>query len=145
MITIFFFHQALISVSIQLSFTDFANENVIPVVNVTARHGTTGFQLLQLASQQNPCYLSEYKNFLTLGHYITSICDVEQNTTSNFYWFIYLNEQFSEVGVDFIKPENGDILKFEHRFINCTDSNPTATSLTNEISAAGIVYPLSKN
>ena len=115
---------------------------MIPVVNVTAPHGTTGFQLLQLASQQNPCYLSEYKNFSTLGRYITSICDVGQNTTSNFYWFIYLNEQFSEVGVDFIKPENGDILKFEHRFINCTDSNPTGTSLTNEISAAGIFYPL---
>jgi hypothetical protein len=112
----------------QLRFTDFTNENVIPAVNITAANGTTAFQFLQQAAQQNPCYLSQYITYATLGHYITTICCVAENTTSNFYWFVYINNAFSPVGVDGLIPNNGDILRFEYRFINSTDGNHTETS-----------------
>ena len=128
------FYQDLIGVTVQLSFTDFANEDVIPALNVTAALGTTAFEFLQLAAQQNPCYLFEYLTYPRLGHYITTICCVTQNLTSNFYWFLYINNTLSPVGVDFLKPNNGDVLRFEYRFINSTDDNRTETSQTGMLS-----------
>ena len=124
----YFFSQPLIAVTVHLSFTDFENEDVIPALNITAAPGTTAFEFLQLAAQQNPCYLSEYLTYPRLGHYITTICCVTQNLTSNFYWFVYINNTLSPVGVDFLKPNNGDVLRFEYRFINSTDDNDTTTS-----------------
>ena len=128
------FYQDLIGVTVQLSFTDFANEDVIPALNVTAALGTTAFEFLQLAAQQNPCYLSEYLTYPRLGRYITTICCVTQNLTSNFYWFVYINNTLSPVGVDFLKPNNGDVLRFEYRFINSTDDNRSETSQTGMFS-----------
>ena len=124
----FFFSKAPISVEVQLSFTDLTNENVIPAINITTAQGATAFQFLQLASEQNPCYLFQYITYQSLGHYITTICCVEQNTTSNFYWFVYINNTLSPVGVDFLKPNNGDILKFEYRFINSTNGSHSNTT-----------------
>ena len=128
-------YQDLIGVIVQLSFTHFENEHVIPVLNVTAAPETTAFEFLQLAAQQNPCYLSEYLTYPRLGRYITTICCVTQNLTSNFYWFLYINNTLSPVGVDFLKPNNGDVLRFEYRSIN-SHENRTETSQTgmsNEI------------
>ena len=129
-------YQDLIGVTVQLSFTHFENEDVIPALNVTAAPETTAFQFLQLAAQQNPCYLFEHVTYPRLGRYITTICCVTQNLTSNFYWFLYINNTLSPVGVDFLKPNNGDVLRFEYQFINSTDDNRTETSQTgmsNEI------------
>ena len=131
------FFQDLMFVGIQLRFTGFSNEDVIPAVNVSSSQGTTAFQLLQLASKQNPCYLFEYQTFEGLGHYITTICCVAQNTTTHSYWFVYINNTLSPVGVDFLKPNNGDILRFEYRSINYIDGNHTEPTPTT---AAGIKY-----
>ena len=147
-----FFFQALISVTVQLSFSDLTNEDVIPALNITAASGSTAFDFLQLASQQNPCYLSEYITYPSLGRYITTICCVTQNKTSDFYWFIYINNTLAPVGVDFLIPNNGDVLRFEYRFYNSTDDNHTETSqagLFNKISdhatfIVGILMKISK-
>ena len=124
---------------VQLSFSHLTNEDVIPAMNVTAAQETTAFQFLQLASKQNPCYLFQYITYGSLGRYITTICCVEQNTTSNFYWFVYINNTLSPVGVDFLKPNDGDILKFEYRFINNTDGSHSSTT------SAGMGIPNESN
>ncbi|XP_028410477.1 uncharacterized protein LOC114533093 isoform X2 [Dendronephthya gigantea] len=137
-----------IYVQVQLSFTDLTNEDVIPAINVTAAQGTTAFQFLQLASDQNPCYLFQYITYPSLGHYITTICCVEQNTTSKFYWFVYINNTQSPVGVDLIKPNNGDVLKFEYRFINSTGgshSNTTSAGADNATATVSVSVKLTFN
>ena len=102
-------------------------------MNVSASQGTTAFELLQLASNQNPCYQFEYMIFKGLGHYITAICGVAQNKTANSYWFVYINNTLSPVGVDLLKPNNGDILKFEYRS-DGRHAEPTPTT------SSGIEY-----
>ena len=131
------FFQDLMFVGVQLRFTGFSNDDVIPAVNVSASQGKTAFQLLQLASQENPCYSFEYQKFPKLGRFITTICCVAQNTTTHFYWFVYINNTLSPVGVDLLKPNNGDILTFEYRSINYIDGNHTEPTPTT---AAGIMY-----
>ena len=80
---------------------------------VDAASNTTAYELLQLAAKLNPCYNYRYKQF-SFGRYITTICCVEQNTTSGFYWFVYINSKSSPVGVDLLKPKDGDTLTFQY-------------------------------
>ena len=90
-----------------------------------APNGTTAFEFLQMAAQLNPCYIFNYKTF-SIGRYITTICCVEENKTTNYYWFIYLNGQLSPVGADLLKPKNGDTLKYEYQiWKNTNHSLPT--------------------
>ena len=110
---------------------------MIPALNVAAAHGTTAFEFLQLAAQQIPCYSFEFLTHPPFGHDITTICCVTQNRTSNFYWFVYINNMLSLLGVDFVKPNNGDILTFEYGLINSIDGNhieTLKTEMSNEIS-----------
>lgn len=103
---------------------------------VNATHGTNAFDFLNLASQINPCFDFQYITYPGLGNYVTTICCVKENTTTNFYWFIYINDTQSPVGIDSLVPNNGDILRFEYRFINSTDGNHTDTILTKSPSTS---------
>ena len=110
----------------QLSFVEYSNsikEDVIPAVDIaTATNSTTAFEMLTLAAKQNPCYRFQYKTF-SFGHYITQICCVAENTTTQYHWFININDAPSPVGVDQLKPSHGDIIRFEYRYINYNASN----------------------
>jgi hypothetical protein len=115
-----------ISVSVKLTFTNYPDPNVLPAEQVVAANGTTAFEFLQLAAQVNPCYIFNYTTF-SIGRYITTICCVEENKTTNFHWFIYLNGKPSSVGADSLKPKNGDTLTYEYRDSTITNhANPTA-------------------
>jgi hypothetical protein len=108
-----------ISVSVKLTFTNYPDPNVLPAEQVVAANGTTAFEFLQLAAQVNPCYIFNYTTF-SIGRYITTICCVEENKTTNFYWFIYLNGKLSPVGADSLKPKNNDTLTYEYRINHTT-------------------------
>lgn len=112
--------------TVQLRFAEYGNaieDNVIPDVNIlNARNVTTAFEFLSQAAKQNPCYQFQYKSF-GFGRYITSICCVVENKTSNYYWYIYINDVPSPVGADQLKPRHGDILRFQYQYINYNSSN----------------------
>ena len=91
-------------------------------MNLTAPNGTTAFEFLSQAAKQNPCYQFQYKKF-SFGRNITSICCVSENRTSHYYWYIYMNDEPSLVGVDQLKPRHGDLLKFQYQHINYNSSN----------------------
>ena len=115
----------MISVTVQLTFTNYPDPNILPLEQVVAPNKTTAFEFLQLAAQINPCYNFNYKVF-SFGRSITTICFVKQNRTTNFYWFIYLNGELSPVGADLLKPKNGDILTYEYRKWDSSKSNHTS-------------------
>ena len=115
----------MISVSVKLAFTNYPDPNILPLQQVVAPNETTAFEFLQLAAQINPCYNFKYKVF-SIGRSITSICFVRQNTTTNFYWFIYLNGELSPVGADLLKPKNGDILTYEYGKWDSSSTNHTS-------------------
>ena len=108
----------------KLAFRNYPNPNVIPEQKVIAPNGTAGFELLQLAGKQHPCYTFNYKTF-SFGRYITTICCVQENKIEKFYWFIYLNGEPSSVGVDLLKPKDKDVLLFEYRVRDSAKSNHT--------------------
>lgn len=123
-----------ISVSVKLIFTTYPSSNAIPAQRVVTANSTTAFEILQLAAKTHPCYNFRYKTF-SIGRYIESICCVEQNMTTHFYWFIYINDKLSPVGVDLLRPENGDTLTFKYeewksRHSHHSTQLPTATVFT---------------
>lgn len=113
-----------ISVIVELSFTDHPSPNVIPAHDVVAPRNSTAFELLQLAAKFNPCYSFRYKEF-SLGRYITTICCTEENKTSGFYWFVYINGKRSTVGVDLLKPNDADTLMFKYEQWKPTQNDHT--------------------
>ena len=125
----------MISVTVKLTFTNYPDPNILPAQQVVAPNGTAAFEFLQLAAQINPCYIFNYTVF-SIGRYITTICCVEQNTTTNFYWFIYLNGELSPVGADLLKPKNGDTLTYEYRKWDSSITNHT-TPLSSTPTAKG--------
>ena len=87
-------------------------------MNVKVQNGTTAFEILQLAETLNPCYKAGYKVFSNpAGRFITRICCVEQNKTADLYWLIYINGRLANVGVDLLKPNNGDRLTFKYQMV----------------------------
>ena len=105
----------IISVSVELVFTNYSNANFIPAMTVSVSQGSNAFDVLQQASQQNPCFRSEYIEY-SFGRYITTICCLEQDSTpqGGFSWFIYNNTELSPVGVDDLIPEDGDTITFKY-------------------------------
>lgn len=93
----------------------FENYGATLDISQMAVNGTNAFDLLQMASQRHPCFNFEYKVFPSLGRYISSICCVAQNTTTQQYWLIYINDKSSPVGVDQLQPKTGDTLQFIYR------------------------------
>ena len=107
-----------ISVSVELVFTNYTSyERFIPAMKVQVSQGTNAFDVLQQASQQNPCFRSEYKVDCQYGRYITTICCLKEDSTSQggFSWFIYNNTELSPVGVDHLIPKNGDTIAFKYQ------------------------------
>ena len=119
-----------ISVLVELSFTNHPSPNVIPAHDVKARRNSTAFELLQLAAKFNPCYSFRYEEF-SFGRYITTICCTEQNMTSGFYWFVYINGKRSAVGVDSLKPNDADTLTFKYEQWKATHTDPITRSTDN--------------
>ena len=111
-----------------------------------APNGTAAFEFLQLAAQLNPCYMFNYTQF-SFGRFITTICCVQQNKTTNFYWFIYLNGKLSPVGADLLKPKNGDTLKFEYQLWNSGIKNhttPTNNTADTTLTPSSTLTPISR-
>jgi hypothetical protein len=131
-----------VSVSVGLSFADYPSPNVIPFHEVDASSNTTAFELLQLAAKLNPCYNVRYKQY-SFGRYITTICCVEQNTTSGFYWFVYINGKRSPVGADLLKPRDGDTLTFQYEQWKLKNTNYPTFSATYSTRKAPSTTPLS--
>jgi hypothetical protein len=99
-------------------FTNYTNNaNFIPAMSVSVPQGTIGFEVLQKASEQNPCFRFQYQTF-SIGRFITTICCLEQDSTAGFYWLIYKNGVFSNVGVDLLTPVDGDTITFKYENIN---------------------------
>jgi hypothetical protein len=102
-----------ISVTVEVVFTHDAKSPPIPSRTVSVAEGTNGFKVLQLASQKTPSFT--FKDITdSLGHYITSINGVLQDTASKLSWFIYKNGVSSQVGIDEIIPANGDTITFKY-------------------------------
>ena len=129
-----------ITISVKLTFNHYPDPNVLPSQQIVASNGTTAFEFLQMAAQFNPCYSFSYTTF-TFGRYITTICCVEENRTTSYYWSVYLNGQLSSVGADSLKPKNGDTLKYEYRAwrtinhtlpTNSTEATATSINSTKE-------------
>lgn len=109
-----------IDVSVKLSVIN-VKESAIPPVELRVAEGTTAFSILQLASQQSPCYKFEHQYYPDLGRFITSICCMEQNQIAKLYWMIYINGQLATVGVDNLKPKNGDRITFKYERVGQTE------------------------
>ena len=107
----------VISVFVELVFTNYSKANFIPAMTVNVSQGSNAFDVLQQASQQNPCFRSEYSQNRS-GRYVTTICCLEEDFTpqGNFSWFIYKNTEFSPVGGDDLIPEDGDTITFQYKF-----------------------------
>ena len=84
---------------------------------VSVPKGTTAFEILKLAGQENPCYKAKYKVFPSLGRFITSICSIEQDPSAGLYWLIYENGNPAKFGVDQLKPKEGTRLTFRYEKI----------------------------
>ena len=93
----------------------FENYGATLDISQMAVNGTNAFDLLQMASQRHPCFNFEYKVSPPYGRYISSICCVAENTTTQQSWFIYINDKSSPVGVDLLQPKTGDTLQFIYR------------------------------
>lgn len=79
--------------------------------------GATAAKVLDLAAQQNHCYLPTYRKF-SIGRYIVSICGVAQDNAKRQYWIIYVNGAPAQYGVDDLIPNNGDRITFKYVKLN---------------------------
>ena len=102
-----------ISVTVEVVFTNNPNAHPIPSRTVNVLQGTTGFKILELASQKNPSFTFEFKKF-SFGDLITSINGVKQDPAAKLSWLIYKNGVEANVGIDELIPSNGDILTFKY-------------------------------
>jgi hypothetical protein len=84
---------------------------------LSVSQGTKAFEILEMASQQNPCYRFQFQTF-NIGRFITSICCLEQDSSAGFYWLLYKNGQLANVGVDVLTPTNGDTITFKYQNIS---------------------------
>ena len=110
-----FLDLQMIEVCVELKFD--ANNHTVgktppPPVCVTVLNGTNAHDILKLAANQHPCYhftavLGSY------GHSVLSICDIHRVPVEKFYWMIYIDGHSAPVGIDDLKPQNGDILSFK--------------------------------
>ena len=109
------YHSQIITVSVQLEFnvTNITRTEPAPVT-VSVTQGTTAFTILELASQQNTCYNATYQQF-SFGRSIVSICGVASDSSKSRFWLIYINGVSAQVGIDGLKPNDGDIITFVYK------------------------------
>jgi hypothetical protein len=86
-------------------------------MSMSVSEGTTAFEVLELASAQNPCFRFQYDAF-SIGHYISSICCLQQDTPAGFYWLLYKNGVLSHLTVDVLTPTDGDTITFKYENID---------------------------
>ena len=108
------YHSQIITVRVQLEFNVPNLTRTEPAVTVNVTNGTTAFTVLQLASQQNPCYNATFQQF-SFGRSIVSICGVARDTANSYFWLIYINGVSAQVGIDGLKPNDGDIITFVYK------------------------------
>ena len=82
---------------------------------MSAPQGTTGYKILELASQNSPSFTFHSKEEPPYGHFIESINGIKEDTAAKLSWFIYKNGEESKVGIDKIIPKNGDTITFKYR------------------------------
>jgi hypothetical protein len=87
------------------------NTRTEPEVTVSVLEGTTAYEILEMAKLQNSCYTATYKKY-SWGHSVQSICGVFSDWKKKQYWMIYINEKSSQYGVDGLKPNDGDLIRF---------------------------------
>ena len=87
----------------------------VETVNINAN--TTLYDILVKASQQNSAYVFEATFYKGLGYYITSISNVKQNTTTNYYWMIYDGDKRIPTGVSIYKPNHMAQITFKYEHV----------------------------
>ena len=75
----------------------------------------TAFDVLA-AAENYPCYNFEYKNYTGLGAFITSMCNVENNSST--YWMFYVNDQLANVGVSNYIVQPNDVIEMKYMDVN---------------------------
>ena len=68
------------------------------------------------AAENYPCYNFEYKNYTGLGAFITSMCNVENNSST--YWMFYVNDQLADVGVSNYTVQPNDVIEMKYMDVN---------------------------
>ena len=99
--------------SVELLFTNYTKADFIPAMTVSVSQESNAFDVLQQASEQNPCFRSEYIQY-SFGRYITTICCLQEDPTPELYWLLYINGVLSDVGVDELIPKDGDTITFKY-------------------------------
>lgn len=86
-------------------------------LNLPLNQRKTAFDVL-LDAKNQPCYNFKYQVYPKYGVYVTSICDVENNSASHNYWMFYISEEELTVGVSsyYIKPN--DIIRMQNMHVN---------------------------
>ena len=82
-------------------------------MSVSVSQGTKAFEVLELASEQNPCFRFQYKTY-SFGRFITTICCLEQDSSAGFYWILYKNGVGSYLTADALTPTDGDTITFKY-------------------------------
>ena len=86
-------------------------------MTVSVSQGTNAFEVLELASEQNPCFRFQFQSSY-IGRFITSICCLKQEPSAGFYWRIYKNGVLATVLIDALTLTNGDTITFKYEKIN---------------------------
>ena len=87
-------------------------------LNLPFNRSQSAFDMLLKAST-NQCYNIEYETNPIYGKYVTSICDVKNNKTSS--WVFYVNDKKASVGVSFYRIKPNDVIEF--RYMNKDTKN----------------------
>ena len=101
--------------TVEVVFTNCPNAHPIPSKTVSVSQGSTGYKILELASQKSPSFTFQSIEDPPYGHFITSINGVTQDPAAKFSWFIYKNGEEAKVGIDKIIPSNGDTITFKYK------------------------------
>ncbi|XP_057295599.1 uncharacterized protein LOC130624048 [Hydractinia symbiolongicarpus] len=98
-----------ITATLQVQFNSTDHENPAPL-NQTLIRGTYAIDAF-IAANNTPCYNFVY-TVSKFGAFIPEVCDVKQNNGS--YWFFYINNIRSSVGVSCYEVKDNDVLTLRY-------------------------------
>ena len=113
------------SVTLKVLFDAIDKQNPDPVyMDYPSNENKTAFDILR-AVQSHPCFNFNYTVYPTYGAYITSICNVSQNATAQYYWKFYVNDKEASVGVSSYLIKANDMIEMRYMHQNVREVIPT--------------------
>lgn len=82
-------------------------------VTLVVPEKTTAYEILELAAKNNSAYKFEALG-TSYGRMITSINNVQQNSSTGSYWSLYEDEKAAPDGVDLFIPKNNTCIIFKY-------------------------------